>query len=652
MSAPNDYTARTRSAIEDGTALLSPMFLEFCTKVRNNDPSILPAPGQPLRTRDMGERERLELADALLENTNVTYLELATRNYTTCSAEAMAEYVRTSKSLQRIRCKGGREEMICCFLHAFQESTFLKELHMENPFIDGSSKLALESMLTHTQSLRSLSLICRAEEDVAVAAASSGLKKNTTLRELTLEFLRGTTTVSPILTSLRDHPLLRRLCVRGYGIDLTGLETLLLSDTSKITELEIHSSYGGPPTIGLTPILQALARRPTLTKLELRRCHLGLDEARLLRLALCNTPSLQSLVLTRNTLGSVGLAELAPALYRNSSIKVLDVSLNHLNNMHSARLLRDILRRNKTMTALNFSYNQFGETTGAVECIADGLGSNSTLLKLDLSSCALSDGGVSIMAQSLGARKVRLEKLNLGENETGIKSTGVGVLVETMEQSSHHITDLDLRCNPSIGDEGASILARSLGNDALPSLTHLSLYDCGVGDDGFISLVSALEQNTSLLHFDLRQFNRFNNDWGYGNSVSERAFLALAESLPDIKVLQGLDLSWCRGLASAMPLLLIGLRKNTSLFRFHVAGCAPSEVPPTPEDTARCAGGWMQEMERLGYRNRFLPLIRAPQEIPPPPGAWPHALARVATLPDVIFEALCSQPKLVSSEDA
>jgi hypothetical protein len=57
------------------------------------------------------------------------------------------------------------------------------------------------------------------------------------------------------------------------------------------------------------------------------------------------------------------------------------------------------------------------------------------------------------------------------------------------------------------------------------------------------------------------------------------------------------------------------------------------------------------EMERLGYRNRFFPLIRAPKERLPPRGIWSHALARVAILPDVIFEVLCSKPSLVPSED-
>jgi hypothetical protein len=76
-------------------------------------------------------------------------------------------------------------------------------------------------------------------------------------------------------------------------------------------------------------------------------------------------------------------------------------------------------------------------------------------------------------------------------------------------------------------------------------------------------------------------------------------------------------------------------------------------VPPSPEETSRFAGGWMQEMERLGYRDRFLPLIRAPKERFPPRGVWPRALARIAKLPDVIFEVLRSKPSLVRvpSED-
>jgi hypothetical protein len=500
-------------------------------------------------------------------------------------------------------------------------------------------------MLTYTQSLQSLTLSCSDGpykdaplEDIAVAAVSSGLKKNSTLRELTLKFAREATNTSTILTSLRSHPLLHRLYLKGVGAKLTGLETVLLSRTSKITELEIDGTVPGDPSmIGLPRVLQALARHATLTKLVLRR-HLGHEEARLLRLALCSMPSLQSLDLASSRLQSAGLAELAPAFYGNTSVRVLDISNNDLRDMASAEILRDILRSNKTITTLNLYGNLFGLTNGIVECIADGLGSNSTLLKIDLSRCALRDDGVYILARALGSRNMTLQRLDLGYN--CITSAGVGILLEAMETNCHiidlalghnrHITDLALGHNP-IENEGASLLASSLGNNALPKLTHLSLLHCGIKDDGFITLISALKRNTSLLHLDLR----------HNFGISERTFVALAESLPEIKVLQRVDFYGCTDLLPAMPLLLAGLRKNTSLFRFHVTDCARYQ-----------ASGWVQKVERLGYRNCFLPLLRAPKERLPPLGVWPHALARVTILPDVIFEVLLSKPNLVPSKDA
>jgi hypothetical protein len=119
---------------------LSSTFLEFCVRVRNNDPSILPESGEPFIIRRLSQREQIELADALLENNNVTYLELGTKTYTKTSADAMAKYVRTSSRLRHIRWNGEvgeddqelrhREEMLCCFLLVTQESTSLKELQI------------------------------------------------------------------------------------------------------------------------------------------------------------------------------------------------------------------------------------------------------------------------------------------------------------------------------------------------------------------------------------------------------------------------------------------------------------------------------------------------------------------------------------------
>jgi hypothetical protein len=144
MSDPrNDSTSTS-----DGVSLSS-TFPDFCAVVRNSDPCILPEPGHHFKIHAyLSEREYIELADALLENNNVAYLELETTNYTKSSAEVMAKYLRTSKRLQHIRLDGEywmlRHRQEICFLPAFQESTSLKELHMKLPRGGGPSNLALE----------------------------------------------------------------------------------------------------------------------------------------------------------------------------------------------------------------------------------------------------------------------------------------------------------------------------------------------------------------------------------------------------------------------------------------------------------------------------------------------------------------------------
>jgi hypothetical protein len=208
-----------------------------------------------------------------------------------------------------------------------------------------------------------------------------------------------------------------------------------------------------------------------------------------------------------------------------------------------------------------------------------------------------------------------------------------------MMEYDSRITELDLDHNADVGNEAASFIADALGRNALPRLARLLLCRSSIGDDGLVDLVSALEQNETLTELDLR----------YCNNFGERGVTALVNSLPNIKTLQRIVLEWSAGLISVMPLLLEGLRENTSLVQVIISGYWNTFFPPV--DASTYVGGWMQEMQFLGYRNRVLPLVRAPVETPPPLGLWSHGLAKVATLPDVLFYVLRAKPKLVPSAD-
>ena len=141
-----------------------------------------------------------------------------------------------------------------------------------------------------------------------------------------------------------------------------------------------------------------------------------------------------------------------------------------------------------------------------------------------------------------------------------------------------------------------------------------------------MALVSALEQNISLQILNLA-----------GNRFGERGFMALAESLPNIKGLQQIDFTANASFESTLPLLLEVFRKNTSLVKVNIdfAGFVRRELP--------------QELKFFCQRNRFTSLLKAsdPPDASPQLGIWSRALAKVATEPDVLFHVLRKKPKLV-----
>jgi hypothetical protein len=161
----------------------------------------------------------------------------------------------------------------------------------------------------------------------------------------------------------------------------------------------------------------------------------------------------------------------------------------------------------------------------------------------------------------------------------------------------------------------------------MPSLKQLQLGCCGIGDDGLVALVLALEQDTGLHILDLD-----------GNHFGDRGFVALAESLPNMKGLQQIKMPTANmSFRSTLPLLLEGFRKNTSLVEVKID---------------YLHGEWSLELKFLGQRNRFTPLLKAsdpPGASPQQLGIWSLALAKVTTEPDVLFHVLCNKPNLVRS---
>jgi Ran GTPase-activating protein (RanGAP) involved in mRNA processing and transport len=634
-------------------ALISVTVRELCNQLRANDPRVFTnsAGGSffiPFYQdddyigRQNSEAECIAVFEALKENTSVKCIDfdrLFGGMYTKSSVLVAVEYVESSTTLQAlylsVRCHEGPHEireMISLVLRALSRNTSVTRLIIHIDVVRLAS-VAFQELLTCTQTLQKLEIIGFANtafDKMDTNAIVSGFASNTTLSDLKFQSWPEAD-LAPALTALQDHPALQKIHFSPSDEyadyfplpSLSGLEVLLRSQHSKVKELVIEQV--DPHTVGLRPVLQELARNTTVINMAIHNSVLSREDVQQLTAVLRQNTTLLSLDLESSALGSAGLAEIAPALYRNTSIKTLDLTTNDLDDIESSKLLRELLRRNKTITSLCLDRNVFGRNTAAARSIFEGVRSNTSLQQLDLRGCGLRDQGISLLANALVARNASMVELALGFNE--ITVVGLHALLDNGVEAVKTLAKLNLTLNP-IGSGGATILADALGRNVMPSLKQLDLNFCGIEDDGFVAVVSALEQNTSLQILDLK-----NNDFG------ERGFMAFAESLPNIKGLQDIGFKAHASFQSTLPLLLEGFRTNTSLVEvnYEIDGCENTE--------------WSQELHFLGQRNRFTPLLKAsdPPDASPPLGIWSQALAKVATEPDVLFHVLRNKPKLVGA---
>jgi Ran GTPase-activating protein (RanGAP) involved in mRNA processing and transport len=624
-------------------ALLSVRIREFCLQLRANDPILFcnissyvifdhrytEAPNCIL---DYTEAESIAVFEALKENTSVKRINfwLYERHCTKRSALVAAEYLESSKTLQTLLLGYGKhfQELraaIPLLMRALSRNTSVTELIIYTDVVRFAS-VAFQELLTCTQTLQKLRLV--GSGYAIIAAITSGFANNTTLRDVSFHSWRDVD-LAQALTALKDHSALEKIHFNAeflaYLPSLSGLEVLLRSQNSKVKELVIE--HFDTRTVGLHPVMQELGRNTTVTRLAICDSELNHENVQQLQAVLRQNTALQHLILRRNCLRNAGLAEIAPALYRNTSIKSLDLAQNGLHDIESANVLRELIRRNKTITSLCLAENTFGSNAAAARIILKGVRSNTSLQQLDLGGCRLGDHGISILANALAIRNASILELDLQRND--ITSVGVRALVDHNVKVTKTLTKLCLTFN-TIRSEGATILADALGHNAMLSLKQLQLDICGIRDDGFVALVSTLEQNTSLQILDLD-----------GNHVDDRGFMALAESLPSIKGLQEIKMPAANESCKLTLLLLLeGFQKNTSLV----------EV-----ESDYLHGEWSQELRFLGQRNRFTSLLKASDPAgsasPHQLGIWSLALAKVATEPDVLFHVLCNKPKLVRSQE-
>ncbi|KAM9468205.1 NLR family CARD domain-containing protein 3-like [Clarias gariepinus] len=120
----------------------------------------------------------------------------------------------------------------------------------------------------------------------------------------------------------------------------------------------------------------------------------------------------------------------------------------------------------------------------------------SHLRELDLSDNKVGDSGVKCLCAVLENPHCKLETLRL--RDCGVSDEGCAALTSALRSNPSHLRELDLSLNNKVGDSGVKCLCAVLENPHC-KLETLRLQWCGVSDEGYAALTTALRSNPSHL---------------------------------------------------------------------------------------------------------------------------------------------------------
>uniref|UniRef100_A0A672NER7 NACHT LRR and PYD domain-containing protein n=1 Tax=Sinocyclocheilus grahami TaxID=75366 RepID=A0A672NER7_SINGR len=146
-----------------------------------------------------------------------------------------------------------------------------------------------------------------------------------------------------------------------------------------------------------------------------------------------------------------------------------------------------------------------GVTDEGCAALASALRSNpSHLRELDLTGNKLEASGVKLLSDGLKDPRCKLETLRL--RGCGVTDEGCAALASALRSNPSHLRDLSLSFN-KLGASGVKLLSDLL-KDPHCKLEKFWLRDCGVTDEGFAALASALRSNPSHLRKLDLSFNK------------------------------------------------------------------------------------------------------------------------------------------------
>jgi Ran GTPase-activating protein (RanGAP) involved in mRNA processing and transport len=500
-----------RSSWGDGEADLS------CDQTPGSSAAIADALAKNTSIKDLTLTKDLKLdaagtkliGDAIGINTALKDLSLSMSDD---DLEGLADGVAKSKSLTKLEALRVTAKGAATFGRILGQSSFLVELVINVPVTWGGGSFSIEPEgtteiaegITKSKTIQRLDISKCGITKSGADALWRALETSPSLRELDIsyndigdsEVAKGVATLQKLNVSLCGINTKKRVDALGRALETSA----------SLVELDISSNNFGD--VGARSLAGGLTKNTSLKVLKAFGCNVKGPGSKAIGIALGSNSTLEDLrwgtpmygrdkdgdihgfeydhpaaIQWRNRLAKTGAEGFAEGLSKNKALKVLDLSLTHIEsngaqaigdslgvNSHLCELslqatnfsakgmkcLGDSLCRNAALTSLNLNENWFGDM-GAV-ALGRSMVGNKSLKSLQLINCQFKVAGACSIAYALGTMPA-MQKINMAGNYIG--NTGAQALARAIARN-RNLADVRLGQSLSIeyghncwyGDEG------------------------------------------------------------------------------------------------------------------------------------------------------------------------------------------------------
>ena len=163
---------------------------------------------------------------------------------------------------------------------------------------------------------------------------------------------RDVTPYEKLAHHVSSLPYLKRLSLRGYGIDGEGAQLFSQFLRTNTTLRELDLQQADIKTSGLSSLAKALSANNSLHVLNLSSNQIDCEGAQLLSVTLRTNTTLTQLCLSRNVIKDKGGCSLAKALSVNKGLETLIIYHNPLGEATIRKLIGS-LQRNHTLESIH-----------------------------------------------------------------------------------------------------------------------------------------------------------------------------------------------------------------------------------------------------------------------------------------------------------